>query len=141
VLIPGQPNPLCRKRAYRTLPSSGPFRLSGFLTHSLSCKPESTTQQPCVSKPLTSNGLFRHNIVKLQCCLTLTTYIFHCVSPNNIMYIMTLVMKEKFCTVNFLSHLWPHSSLVSHTFSKHSTFLYSELATTRLVMCPSYVAV
>jgi hypothetical protein len=39
-----------------TPPSNGPLRLSGFLTHSLSCKRGSTPQQPCVSEPLSSNG-------------------------------------------------------------------------------------
>jgi hypothetical protein len=56
VLILGQPNPLCRERACRTLPRNGPFRLSGLLTDSLSCKLASTPQQPCFNKPLPSNG-------------------------------------------------------------------------------------
>jgi hypothetical protein len=37
-------------------PSNGPLRLSGFLTHSLSCKRASTRQQQCVNKSLPSNG-------------------------------------------------------------------------------------
>jgi hypothetical protein len=51
VLIPQQPTCLA-KRCHE----NGLFRLSGFLTHSFSCKLASNPQQQSVCKPLPSNG-------------------------------------------------------------------------------------
>jgi hypothetical protein len=47
-----------------------------------------------------------------------------------IMYLTILlrvisILIKIFFTVNFLSHLWPHSSLVGHAISEHSIFLHN----------------